>query len=130
MCKKPFEEIDDDHRVVDHVINGGRPTPFPEKAPVGYIELMTQGWSDHAGTRPTIEVMRERLRKLAKQDQKYYNVSSSTSEIQNIDSNFVQDQPLLPFEDIIELHKQMNTRELFHYSNNMLLFPTKKVLLL
>jgi TPR repeat protein len=64
--------------------------------------------------------MRENLRKLTKKYQKYYDNSSTESiNTSNFDSSsvslstsqsecneFLQDQSLLPFEDIVELHKQ------------------------
>jgi len=118
MRKKPFEEIEneDDIFVVEHIIKGGRPKPLPTDAPVEYIELMTQGWSGHISTRPTIEIMREKLHKLVKQYRKYPNGSSSA---QKYDSNSTSsmsqpvvmpahssDQSLPPFEDVLNLHKQ------------------------
>ncbi|CAB5322182.1 unnamed protein product [Rhizophagus irregularis] len=120
--KKPFEEIEDDIDVVDYVVkNSGRPTPFPINGPKEYNELITQSWSSHAGTRPTIEVMREKLRKLTKKYQNYYDNPSTDFGLQNTDTSnssisqstsqserneSLQDQPLLPFEDVVELHKQ------------------------
>lgn len=86
--KKPFEEMEDDIDVVDYVVKDGkRPTPFPTDGPKEYNELIMQSWSAHAGTRPTIEVMREKLHKLTKQCQKYYDNPSTDSVLQNIDTS-------------------------------------------
>lgn len=65
--------------------------------------------------------MREKLHKLTKQTQHYYDNPSIDSVLQNIDTSnssisqstsqselneSLQDQPLLPFEDVVKLHKQ------------------------